>query len=65
MGVAIATGLVWLDQNVTIFNEGDVTYRASRGNVGMVWVQGKGADMHDVPLWLDCSLKSNSNEDGH
>ena len=57
VGVAIATGLVWRGQDVTIFDEGDVAYRASRGNFGLVWVQSKGADMPDYARWTRRSSK--------
>jgi octopine oxidase subunit B len=34
-----------------VFDEGDVAFRASRGNFGLVWVQGKGVAMPDYARW--------------
>ena len=28
---------------MVLLDEGDIAYRAARGNFGLVWVQGKGA----------------------
>lgn len=42
VGLAIANGLIKQNLNVTIFDEADIALRASRGNFGLVWVQGKG-----------------------
>ena len=42
VGLAIAVGLIKKNLNVVIFDEGDQAFRASRGNFGLVWVQGKG-----------------------
>lgn len=55
VGSALAWGLSRLDQKVTILDEGDQTLRASRGNFGLVWVQGKGAGLSDYARW---SLRS-------
>lgn len=43
VGMAIAHGLRGLGKSVCVVDEGDVAFRASRGNFGLVWVQGKGA----------------------
>lgn len=51
VGAAVAVGLAWRGQNVTIFDEGDVAYRASRGNFGLVWVQTKGVEMPEYAHW--------------
>ncbi|MDH3452432.1 MAG: FAD-binding oxidoreductase, partial [Gammaproteobacteria bacterium] len=51
VGMAIAHGLLRLGKQVTVFDEGDVAFRASRGNFGLIWVQGKGADMPDYARW--------------
>ncbi len=51
VGMAIAHGLLRLGRQVTVFDEGDAAFRASRGNFGLVWVQGKGADMPDYARW--------------
>jgi glycine/D-amino acid oxidase-like deaminating enzyme len=55
VGMAIAYGLQRRGRRVTVFDEGDVAYRASRGNFGLVWVQGKGAGMPDYARWTRLS----------
>ncbi len=45
VGSAIAYGLARRRLSVVVLDEGDVAFRAARGNFGLVWVQGKGADM--------------------
>ncbi len=55
VGSALAWGLARQNQNVTILDEGDNAFRASRGNFGLVWVQGKGYGLADYARW---SLKS-------
>ncbi len=42
VGLAIALGLLRNGHQVTLLDEGDIALRASRGNFGLVWVQGKG-----------------------
>ncbi|XKH59948.1 FAD-binding oxidoreductase [Halomonas sediminis] len=42
VGMAIALGLQRNGLHVAVLDEGDVALRASRGNFGLVWVQGKG-----------------------
>jgi len=42
VGIAIALGLQRHGLDVAVLDEGDVALRASRGNFGLVWVQGKG-----------------------
>ncbi|NVK40360.1 MAG: FAD-binding oxidoreductase [Oceanospirillaceae bacterium] len=42
VGLAVGIGLQRNGLNVAILDEGDVALRASRGNFGLVWVQGKG-----------------------
>ena len=42
VGGAVAYGLARAGQRVAVLDEEDATYRASRGNFGLVWVQGKG-----------------------
>ena len=44
VGLAIGYGLLRAGERVTILDEGDDAFRASRGNFGQVWVQGKGAN---------------------
>ncbi len=42
IGAATAWGLARLGQRVAVLDEGDDTFRASRGNFALVWVQSKG-----------------------
>ncbi|WP_366658178.1 FAD-dependent oxidoreductase [Fodinicurvata sp. EGI_FJ10296] len=51
VGVAIAYGLVQRGLDVVILDEGDVAFRASRGNFGLVWVQSKGVGMPAYAQW--------------
>ncbi len=57
VGAAIAEGLARRDRDVAILDEGDVAFRAARGNLGNVWVQGKGAGKPAYAnLTRQCSL---------
>jgi glycine/D-amino acid oxidase-like deaminating enzyme len=51
VGMALAYGLQRGGRQVTVFDEGDRAFRASRGNFGLVWVQGKGAGLPDYARW--------------
>jgi hydrogen cyanide synthase HcnC len=51
VGASIAWGLARLGQRVTILDEGDDAYRASRGNFALVWVQSKGLGMAPYAAW--------------
>jgi hydrogen cyanide synthase HcnC len=51
VGGAIALGLARSGARVTILDEGDVAFRASRGNFALVWVQSKGLGMPDYAMW--------------
>jgi glycine/D-amino acid oxidase-like deaminating enzyme len=42
VGAAIAYGLATRVDRLAVVDEGDVAYRAARGNFGLVWVQSKG-----------------------
>ncbi|WP_148255532.1 NAD(P)/FAD-dependent oxidoreductase [Aidingimonas lacisalsi] len=55
VGSAIAYGLSSKGYSVAIIDEGDVAFRASRGNFGLVWVQGKG---FDKPRYSEWSMRS-------
>ena len=44
VGAAIACGLGATGARIAVLDGGDRDFRASRGNFGLVWVQGKGAD---------------------
>ena len=49
VGASIAWGLVHQGARTLLLDEGDVAFRASRGNFGLVWVQGKGAAAPNTP----------------
>lgn len=51
VGSAIAYGLLRQGLKVTLLDEGDVAFRASRGNFGLVWVQGKGFGCGPYARW--------------
>ncbi|PLC53265.1 FAD-dependent oxidoreductase [Pollutimonas nitritireducens] len=51
VGSAIAYGLLRQGLTVTLLDEGDVAFRASRGNFGLVWVQGKGFGCSAYARW--------------
>lgn len=48
VGMALAYGLSSAGASVQVLDQGDDAFRASRGNFGLVWVQGKG---HDLPAY--------------
>lgn len=51
VGASIAWGLARLGQRVAVIDEGDVAFRASRGNFALVWVQSKGLGMPEYAAW--------------
>jgi len=51
VGLSVAYGLAAAGKQVVIYDEGDVALRASRGNFGLVWVQGKGAEQPAYARW--------------
>ncbi len=55
VGSALTYGLVEAGARVTMLDEGDVAFRASRGNFGLVWVQSKGDGMHEYASWTRIS----------
>ena len=55
VGSAVAWGLARQGARVAVFDEGDTALRASRGNFGLVWVQGKGDGMPDYAAWTRSS----------
>src|SRR5699024_9970352 len=57
VGSAIAYGLTQMDHTVAVLDEGDVAHRASRGNFGLVWVQGKGIGMPGCSLGTQSSAR--------
>lgn len=50
-GAAIAYGMRDLGSRLAVLDEGDVAFRAARGNFGLIWVQGKGLGMPDYAAW--------------
>ncbi len=55
VGTAIAYGLGRGGLAVALIDEGDVAYRASRGNFGLVWVQSKGLGAPHYQRWTRAS----------
>lgn len=55
VGMAIGYGLVRAGLAVVLLDEGDVAYRASRGNFGLVWVQSKGLGAPHYQRWTRAS----------
>jgi glycine/D-amino acid oxidase-like deaminating enzyme len=55
VGAAIAYGLAKAGEQVLLLDEGDVAFRAARGNFGNVWVQGKGASS---PAYADLTRQA-------
>ncbi len=51
VGTSLAYGLATRGRRVVILDEGDVAFRASRGNFGLIWVQGKGAGLPAYARW--------------
>ncbi len=51
VGGAIAWGAARAGANVALLDEGDIAFRAARGNFGLVWVQSKGAGMPPYAHW--------------
>lgn len=55
VGSAVAYGLATKGLSVVVLDEGDVAIRASRGNFGLVWVQGKGDKLPEYADWTRSS----------
>ena len=51
VGLAVAYGLVCRGKRVRVLDQGDDALRASRGNFGLVWVQGKGLNAPAYARW--------------
>ncbi|TDF86207.1 FAD-binding oxidoreductase [Pseudomonas sp. H9] len=56
VGMAIAYGLSRQGLSVQVLDEGDTAFRASRGNFGLLWVQGKGYKMAPYTRWTRASV---------
>jgi len=57
VGGAVAYGLSKQCSSVALLDEGDIALRASRGNFGLVWVQGKGVDFPAYSDWTRRSVE--------
>ena len=55
VGAAISYGLTRAGLGVVLVDEGDVAFRASRGNFGLVWVQTKGFGAPHYQRWTRLS----------
>ncbi len=51
VGASIAYGSAKSGARVTLLDEGDFAFRASRGNFGLIWVQGKGDGLPIYAAW--------------
>lgn len=58
VGAALACGIAARGGAVAVLDGDDSDYRASRGNFGLVWVQGKGAEFAPYALWSGIAAKS-------
>lgn len=58
VGAALAYGLAGRGLKTAVLDEGDSALRASRGNFGLVWVQGKGADNPEYARWSRLSAQN-------
>ncbi|MGI4840948.1 MAG: NAD(P)/FAD-dependent oxidoreductase [Janthinobacterium lividum] len=55
VGMALAYGLACAGESVCLLDQGDVAWRAARGNFGLVWVQGKGFGLPAYARWTRTS----------
>jgi glycine/D-amino acid oxidase-like deaminating enzyme len=51
VGSAVAWGLAREGAHVSVLDQGDGAFRASRGNFGLVWIQGKGYGLSPYARW--------------
>ena len=63
VGAALAFGLQRRGLSTIMLDEGDIAFRAARGNFGLVWVQGKGTDFPPYAQWTWVSAESWSDLD--
>ena len=57
VGGAIAWGAAEKGASVALIDQGDIAFRAARGNFGLVWVQSKGASMPNYAHWTRTSAE--------
>ncbi|MGB3388749.1 MAG: FAD-dependent oxidoreductase [Pseudaminobacter sp.] len=55
VGAAVSYGLARAGEKVLLLDEGDIAFRAARGNFGNVWVQGKGGTS---PAYADLTRRA-------
>lgn len=55
VGAAVAYGLAREGARVVVLDQGDGGFRASRGNFGLIWVQGKGYGLSPYARWTRSS----------
>lgn len=58
VGSALAYGLQRSGLSTLMLDEGDIAYRAARGNFGLIWVQSKGIDFPPYAQWTWKSAQS-------
>jgi hydrogen cyanide synthase HcnC len=58
VGSAIAWGLAREGLRCVLLDEGDIAYRASRGNFGLVWAQSKGLGAPHYQRWTRYSANA-------
>lgn len=57
VGSALGYGLAKVGVDTVILDQGDHALRAARGNFGLLWVQGKGADFSPYAEWTLLSTR--------
>src|ERR1051326_4133744 len=57
VGAAIGYGLARAGLAIAMIDEGDLAFRASRGNFGLVWVQSKGLGAPHYQRWTRLSAE--------
>jgi glycine/D-amino acid oxidase-like deaminating enzyme len=57
VGAAVAYGAARAGMRVRVLDQGDVAFRASRGNFGLVWVQSKGGKLPRYARWSRDAVK--------
>ncbi len=58
VGSALAYGLQRRGLSTIMLDEGDIAFRAARGNFGLIWVQSKGVDFSPYAHWTWKSAES-------
>ncbi|MHA1165769.1 MAG: NAD(P)/FAD-dependent oxidoreductase [Alphaproteobacteria bacterium] len=58
VGSALAYGLQRSGLSTIMLDEGDIAFRAARGNFGLIWVQSKGIDFPPYAQWTWKSAQS-------